>query len=381
MNWGFVKAFPKFVLVLGVIVSSTVLFAGWWTMHRFKRALSSQRPALVEDVRQKVARIESNAKRLILVDNDLYDLDTGAIVFQGWLKAGTPLALFYDFSAKKVIARYEKGFARYGLDGKEEGVLAHKFQPAFSDDLKWAVYAKEKDLWRADVDWSGFEFINERKLTTIEQFNEQYFAANIMLGTDRTIIVRNMNQLLRVDLESGDVKPTRIPLGEIGKRRSPSGRFLVGLERSQFYCYDLESDETKAIDIGRGAVNDYQWLGNDRCAAIAAGRTVVLYDRLKHTLEQVAPLPVHCPKIGEPSPDGRYVFCIGQRTGFLVDLVNKQVLPVAGGAGVKWVSSDTFVSPAKFRIPSFAGRGCKRWARASGGSLRSRSWWTGAGRC
>src|SRR6266481_472396 len=184
MRWDFINKFTKFVLVFGVLVGSTALFAAWWLTHEAKRAFENRRPAVVEDTRSKIARVESQPTRLLLVDNDLYDLDTGAVIFQGWLKEGTPKALFYDARAKKVLAQYERGFVRYGLDGKEEAALVQGFPPAFSDDLKWAVYPKERDLWRADVDWSEFKFKNERKLTAIEQFNEQYFAANIVLGTD-----------------------------------------------------------------------------------------------------------------------------------------------------------------------------------------------------
>jgi len=115
------------------------------------------------------------------------------------------------------------------------------------------------------------------------------------------------------------------------------------LERGQFYCYDVETDETKTIAIGRGALNDYQWLGNDRCAAIAAGRAVVLYDRLENTLAEVAALPSPSARIGEPSPDGRLVFCVGRMgNGVLVDLQKKTAVPVAGGAGIIWISADTF---------------------------------------
>jgi hypothetical protein len=343
MRWGFIKQFPKLFLVCGVLLASTGLFATWWVTHRAKLALTNRPHLVTEDIAPKVARVVEAPKRLLLVDNDLYNLDTGVVIFNNWLKGGTPAALFYDAQAKKVIARYERGFVRYRLDGEEDAVLVQKFQPAFSHDFRWAVYAKEKDLWRADIDWSGFRFANERKLTAIEQFNELYFAKNVILGGGKAMIVRNMNQLLRVDLESGDVQPTRVPVGEIGKRRSPSGGFLVGVQGGQFYCYDVETDDTKTIAIGRGAMNDYQWLGNDRCTAIAAGRAVVLYDRLKNTLNEVAALPVQCGRIGEPSPDGRYVFCIGGDSGYLVDLVNKEVVPVVGGAGVKWVSSDRFV--------------------------------------
>ena len=218
-----------------------------------------------------------------------------------------------------------------------------KFKPAFSDDLKFMVFARGKDIWRADIDWKEFKLVNEKKLTSIEQFHETSFAENIILGTDKTLVVRNVMKLLRVNLETGDVKPVRMNINGIRKHRSPDGKSLVGLENGKFYCYDVDSDDAKIIPVGgRGVMNDYQWLGNDRCVAIAAMKTVVLYDRIKHTLEEVAALPFPCARIGEPSPDGRFVFCMGKEKGALVDLQTKSATAVTGGAGVCWVSADTF---------------------------------------
>lgn len=341
MWWGFIKKFPKYVLVAGVLVGSTIAFGIWWFAHTAKKPSTIPQVELAKDTRTTLALIEEKPDHLLLVDNDLYDLDTGKLLFSNWLAHAGPNALFYDAAKKKIIARYERGYVRYPLDGKEEAALGNKFPTAFSDDLKWALYVKEKDLWRADIDWSAFTFQNDRRLTSIEQFNDQIFA-NVILSTDNVIVVRNLNQLLRVNLETGDVKPTRLPLGELGKRRSPNGRYMVGIDRGQFYCYDVESDDFTTVAIGKGVLNDYQWLGNDKCSAIAAMKTVVLYDRQQNTLVEIASLPTQCIKIGEPSPDGRYVFCVGRGNGVLVDLQSKSATPVADGVGVTWINDTTF---------------------------------------
>ena len=103
-----------------------------------------------------------------------------------------------------LIAQYERGFIRYGMNGAVEARLVQKNKPAFSDDLKWAVYANEKDIWRADVDWKEFKLANGRKVTSIGQFSDQYFADNIVVGTNKTLLVHNMNKVLHVNLETGD---------------------------------------------------------------------------------------------------------------------------------------------------------------------------------
>jgi hypothetical protein len=341
MRWNFIKKFPKLVLVAGVLVGSTIAFGIWWFSRTVKTTAASHQVEAIETSRPKLALIEEKPDHLLLIDNDLYDLDTGTLLFSNWLAHAGPNALFFDHARKKIIARYERGYVRYSLNGKEEASLGNKFPTAFSDDLKWAVYVKERDLWRADIDWSAFTLQNDRRLTSIEQFNDQVFA-NVILSNDNVAVVRNLNQLLRVNLETGEVKPTRIPSGNLAKGRSPNGRYMVGIDRGQFYCYDVESDDSKTVAVGKGVFNDYQWLGNDKCAAIAAMKTVVLYDRQQGTLIEIATLPTQCFKIGEPSPDGRYVFCLGRGNGFLVDLQSKAATPIAGGAGVTWINDTTF---------------------------------------
>jgi hypothetical protein len=114
------------------------------------------------------------------------------------------------------------------------------------------------------------------------------------------MLVRNGMQLLHVGLDSGTVKPARFNLSKLGSRRSPDGKFVVGLEKNQFFCYDVNEDDIKRIQVGRIGINGYQWLGNDRCAFIACGKEVMVYDRLGNKLLEVAALLEFCGKIGEP---------------------------------------------------------------------------------
>jgi hypothetical protein len=366
MKFGWIRAFPKFALVFTLIVGSTVAFGVWWFVLRPFGRLNWGGPRVVEDIRPKLAKLEAKQGRLLLVDNDLYEIDTGTLIFKNWLKKGMPQRLFYDAGAKKFIAQYERGFVRYEPSGVVETVLLHKDKPAFSDDLKWLLFAKDKDIWRADVDWREFKLANERKVTAIEQFNETYFTDNIILGTEKTLVVRNSNKLLRVNLETGDVKPVRIKLNDIGKRRSPDGKFVVGVESGQFYCYDVDTDELKSIPIGRGALNDYQWLGSDRCVAIAAGRTVVLYDRPTNSLSEIAALPLQLSRIGEPSPDSRFVFCAGRGTGVLVDIEQKTATAITAGTGIRWISKDTFAFSREVADSDLRGT----WLQTTGESER-----------
>ena len=365
--WPLLKQFPKYALVFGLIVGSTVLFSVWWVFHSRKPDESGV-PAPVEDIGPKLALVEAKWERLILVDNDLYDTDDGQLIFRHWLQESVPLRVFFDADAKKIIAQDAAGFVRYGLDGHLEARLAKTFPVVFTLDLKAAVYAKDKEVWHADVDWKAFTFTNERKVTSIEQFNESHFAENVALLTAKTLIVRNFNTLLRVNLDTGAVKPTKLPLGEIGSRRSPDSKWVVGMVGEQFYCYDVDADEAKSIQIAWGsAMKEFQWLGNDRCLGLAGGKAVVVYDRLAHSLAEVTALPFPCFKIGNPSPDNRFVFCaggLGGRDGALVDLERKTATRLNGGAGIAWISNDTFAYSRE--VPDSELRGI--WKKKTGES-------------
>ncbi len=109
------------------------------------------------------------------------------------------------------------------------------------------------------------------------------------------------------------------------------------------FCYDVDADDAKFLPVGKRVFNDYQWLGNERCAMIEGSRSIVVYNRLENSLAQVAALPSLCSQIGEPSPGERFAFCLGGKgNGVLIDFVGRTAATVTGGAGVKWVSPDTF---------------------------------------
>ncbi len=282
---------PKYFISAVVAITSIAGFGLWWFLR--KPTASGNHPIpppAIVDNSAKVALIESKATRLLLVDNDLYDPETGEMVFKGWLKEDMPGKLFWEPDSKTMLAQYERGFVRYSLDGTVKATLPLKNPFGIADDRKWIVFSRDRDIWQAGVDWKALKTTNERKVTSIGQFNDQNFAGNIILGTQKTLVVRTMPNVLRINLETGDVKPTRIPLLEIGKRRSPDSKSVVGLQNGEFYCYDVDSDTAKTITIGRGAITDYQWLDNDRCVAVAGGTKVVIYDRKRNSLNELVTL-------------------------------------------------------------------------------------------
>ncbi len=243
-NWRYIKAFPKVALVLGVIGISTAIFSWWWlfgTPEKREQAVVQETKAK-EVLAEKVAVVEERIDRLFLADDDLYDVETGEVLFKDWISEDRPKHLFYDKESKKLLATFPRGIARYGMDGTQEAALSTRYTVGFTDGFKQAMYPKAKDVWMADVDLQALKLVNERQITTMGIFLEQYFAENLIMATDKVIAVRNLNQQLRVNLETGEVKPTRIPTDGIQKRRSPDGRVLLGQQGNEVYHYDVQRD-------------------------------------------------------------------------------------------------------------------------------------------
>ncbi len=375
MTWKIVRSFPKIAIVLFVILGSTAAFALWWLARPHGKPpppqmvtgpetpIPSTPPPPVEETKeQKTPKLPEKLSSLVLVGADLYDIDKGELLIPNWL-GGIPQRLFYQPETNRLMAQTERGVLRFALDGTQDGVLGGDLVPAFTHDGKFAIYVKNGDIWTAEVDWKGFRFTNERQATKIGQFYAPFFAANIMLGSEKAIVVRNQNQLVRVDLLKGDVQPVRLPLGDLAKRRSPDGRFLVGDEPKNIYAYDVETAEAKNFPTGRDRLLDFQWLDDKRCAFIVAGRGVALYDRTKNAVEEVTALPILCNKIGGPSPDGRYVFCAGRQGIVIVDVKAKTVesFGTAGG-DFGWVGAETLIYSRDVSDSSIRGT----WLRTMG---------------
>jgi len=332
---------PKYAFAALILLIGVGSFA-FWKLKKKVEAPASNIAAKAVDDAGELPSIESASDVLVLADNDLYDVAKGQLLRRGWLKHGMPLKLFRLPGEKKFLAQYERGFIRYDLEGGVDAELPNLPAPAVADDYKWAVFSRGGDIYRVDIDWPAMKLVHERRVSAIGGFHDRFFADNIIIGTDKTLIVRNANRLVNVNMETGAVKPMDLSQQQIIKRRSPDSKRVTGLEKGNFYCYEVDTDKADLHPVGRGAINDYQWLDNGRCVAIAAMRTVILYDVAAKTLTEVAALPSPCNEIGEPSPDGRFVFCGGKGTGVLVDTLNKTATSVSGGAGIKWISGDTF---------------------------------------
>lgn len=345
MNWRFLRAFPKYAIVLGIILTSTALFGGWWFLRQpkvTKHEDAKPQPVKVQQMQQKAASLPEKLGWLALVGPDLYNIQTGELLFQNWLR-GLPLRVFYHPDSNRLLVQAERGIIRFGLDGKQDGVMGTDSPPAFTNDGKHAMRVKGGDIWIADVDWTGFKFTGERQATKYGQFYAPYFSANVVLASEGACIVRIQNQPLRVNLRTGDLQQMTLPITIPGKMRSPDCEMMIGDDGAKIFAYDVDDAEAKFYPRGE-KMNDAQWLNNDFCALLLAGKNVSLYDRKKNAVTTVTELPFPCTGIKEPSPDGRYVLA-GSRAGILlVDIKEKRADKLGVMPGhMAWVSSDTFI--------------------------------------
>ena len=341
------KAFPKYAIVLTVLLVSTGMFAWWWMFRGSSktnyRARRQQAEALKQQEIQKMAAtLPERLGSLVLVDNDLYNIDTGELIFRNWLPF-VPQRLFYHPGLNRLMAQTEYGIVRFGMDGRQDAILGGQSPTVFTNNGSLAIYVKNGDIWTAEPDWEQFKFSNDHQVTNYGQFVAPYFAANVILASEKACVVRQQNKLIRVDLTTGDFRPIDLPTLTPGKRRSPDCEFLIADDGNGLITYDVNEPETKQFPKGEGRAFDFQWLSNDKCAYVVSGTHVCIFDRRTNTQRDVVNLPFKCNRINTPSPDGRYVFCDGDRQGLaMVDTAEKkaevwdkapdQMMWIGGGA-------------------------------------------------
>ncbi len=348
LNWRLIKQFPKYAVVLGVIIVSTGLFGFWWYFRRPSPVVQTPptdvapaKPA--EDSGEKIAqRIE----HLILANDDLIDIESGEVVAKNWLNGDRPLKIWFDEQNRKIIGRFERGFKRYALNGKEEALIGHRNGVLASEDRDFAIYAEQGDVWRADVDWSAFSLVNAKRLTSIGGFNDQFFAQGLVLATKKALVVLNMNQLLRVTLDNGEVTPMQVMVNQSNERRSPDGAVYMGDTYAgkgrAVYAYDVDSNSVKTAELPRSSVTSVVWAGKNDCYILADGQVLYRFDRSKGSFDEVMKIPLFVSVITEPSENGRFLICAYQGGAAFADLEKKKFLPLEHPAqNVSWAGADT----------------------------------------
>ena len=349
---------PKYVFVFAVIGVSSALFWFWWISRPKKTAqLPPSGPSAPSvpnrppppsaspvDKRAGYAeKVRGKFDRLLLVDNELYDMSEGKVVISEWLQHGMPRKLMVDPETNTLMALYPNARIRYALEGRETGRLPGPSEMFVSANERWALFIRDKDFWHADLDKASFKLVNEKRVTSLGQFWGSNLKENIMLVGEKRLVFRHQNNPLVITLESGEVKPLQIPTWQLESRRSPNGRYFVGIERGMFMQVDVDSDNVLLENFGNATMDGAQWLGNDRCIYLSSGRALMEFKRGAQDLIKLKEFAKPYKVIGFPSPNQRYLFVANSNYIVLVDLNTKKELPVALGSGHTWVTDDTYV--------------------------------------
>lgn len=365
--WRLIKQFPKYLIVIGVVMTATVLFGFWWYfrfsfLRKDNTEAEKARQAKIEEV---AVTLPAKVGHLLLADGDLYDLDSGRLLLKQWLKEKQPLKLYYDEEFQKMIGRYPLGLVRFNLNGRQEAAISWQHGLVIDDAMETALFARENDIWKARVDLRAFQLIDEQRVTTTGAVMERYFAQSLLLRTPSILVLRNLNQILRVDLISGQVTSVKMQLPGMKDNRSPDGAVVVAATAVQmkpkFFAYDLEKDESKIFDLDtRSRITAFQWLNRDRCAFVEGGLVLKVYDRQTQEIEKVMDLPIQCSDIAKPSPSGRFVFCGSFRESVLVDTESKKAEPLKNPAqNYEWVADDVLL--CAWDVPDSDQRGTWLW--------------------
>jgi hypothetical protein len=351
MSWRLLKQVPKLAVALGVVITSTVLFGIWWHFWSPKKheASVNQDVAVNAQREAKAAQMAPRMDRFILAGNDLIDIDSGEVVAANWLKGEQPLKLMFDSASSKVIARFDRGFKRYNLDGSEDAVLGRNNGLIISDDMDLAIFANQGDVWKAGIDWNEFKLTGEARATSIGGFQENYFVQNLVLASKGALVVRNMNQLVRVNLGSGEVAPLPLTITDAAVRRSPDGGVFMGDQTgaggTTLYPFDVATGQVKTKELGgQTGVTGVLWLDKDRCCILVNAQFIVMYDRAKGSFEEHMKLPARIVQMALPSPSKRFVVALGDGSAGFVDLEKKDVIPLTAAAqNLDWIADDTVI--------------------------------------
>lgn len=364
------RTLPKLALALAMLIISTTLFGVWWMFFKPTSVEESKGPTPEQLAARQAAldEIKAGAGSLFVADGNLMDMNTGKVLLNRWLGLDKPLQIWLDSENGKFICRYPQGFKRYDFDGTGEVELGKRFGVQVSDDLSLAVFPTDGDIWTSGIDWKAFDFVNPRRITTIGGFQDAFVLQNIMLASKKAMIISNMNQLVRVDLESGGVAPVQIPFTQAPERRSPDGGILAGeVPGSKSYTvfmYDVEANDAKKAEVGMARINSTLWLGRERCCLLINSQNLLGYDRAKGTFAEIMKLPKPFNKIAAASPTGRFIFCLDNNGVGIADLEKKEMIPVNfPPQNLYWIGDDTLLMSRDITDSTYRGT----WVQELGG--------------
>jgi hypothetical protein len=316
----------KFLPIIYILFAAGIIAV--WFLRSSKGHISKQEVAEAksEIIEKKKEKLSANFEKVFLAGRDLYDLETGKPLFENWFSGtgSAPGRIFYLTRTKRIVAQYGRNFGLFSLDGKQEQVLPAS---AVSDDLTHGFFPKDGDIWLGKIDWQKGIYTDERKITSVGYFKDQYFVDNVLLGTDKKLLVRQPQKLLLVDVDSGRVQESDLPLEDLASRASPDRSQVIGLVRGRKgggYVFSLETGEASPVEMPeRIGISQYVWLSPEHCLLVVIGKGILSYKKGASQVEVLLETPVR--QITSVSPDGKYAIAVaGPHTRPEIGLINIQ---------------------------------------------------------
>ncbi len=314
MNWRQIWAkYPKWMVAFAIFMGSTLLFAMWWLGKKQTESRlanqheETQRAAedaqAIEEVEivpggetvsdgdnLKTLSLENaflNGERIYhLVDGDLKMVDGIEFDFGGDLDRNAMIVFFED---KFMVSRQFRYWS-YHKNGRMIGRLqlpgGDEFFGYVTDTLKEAIYVKEGDIWRAEIDWAGPTLIDERPVTRVGYFPNRSFSSGLVAATSEALLFRDLQTgMIWVDLRSGEIESGSLP---VDRSTSPDGRLVVGdvpTRPAKLIVFDVDTKSfqewTLPMRVNSGGV---VWLDQGR-SLYAIGPEIYRYDHATSTFE------------------------------------------------------------------------------------------------
>lgn len=284
------RQFPKWGIAITIIAVSTVLFFFWWIRSGQETAPADS--TTVESGQKREApslsqptpvEIQFSGKNLFLNDRDLLEFRDGQIkvLAENWLQGSLgefDQPVYLTDPEVIIIGGNDSNIRVFATSGKKIGNLTlssgASFDGYINDDYSVAVFVKEGNLWRGEIDWPNAEIVNETQSTTVGYIQGRPLKGRLLGATGHSLVYRDQRfGALGIDLETGETQQLQFPANKVP---SPSGRLIVGDTSSrppQLAVFDVGTLEYQAHPIAsRIPRNGLVWMSATRAALLLNNR-------------------------------------------------------------------------------------------------------------
>jgi hypothetical protein len=321
--------------------------------------LPGEAPLTADDLQRMVAF----QRVFTLAGAELIDVVSGRPVRAGWPdETGSPVLGRKDsvlLGCPSCMDRH-----RLAVNGSDRNLPPPRVESAtgfvYSRDARQLVYARNGDLWLADLDWNLNKAKEGRRLTTTGVFNDTrggwWSGDSLVVGE------------YRVSLRDGHVSEPTIGWFRIEDRRSPDGRTVLRESASrELRAYDLRTDSWSDLLLDGVNARSFLWLDDDRAVINNWNNELLEFDRRRGSVVRVIAKLDWYDELFAPSPDGRFFMATdgkGDHRLLLIDSRSWAVTPLtAGMRDVVWADAGAFFFARDEPIEM---RGTWRYAVAAG---------------